>query len=84
MPKTQQNKLGGRAQPGPAGELLRSPTSPSCNGGLLLSGGSEGEKRQEKRKGPNYTGREKGLLLRETEGRDGMEMEGREFPPKSM
>jgi len=36
MPKMDQNTLGLR--PDPLGELMRSPRSPSCNGGLLLRG----------------------------------------------
>jgi len=42
MPKIHQNTFGGRALPGPAGELMRSPRLPSRNGGLVLRGERRG------------------------------------------
>ena len=54
-----QNAFGGRASPGPAGELKRSPRPLSRNEGLLLRGrGWEGREEKEGIEGKEGEGRE--------------------------
>jgi len=54
-----QNTFGGRASPGPAGELKRSPRPPSRNEGLLLRGrGWEGREEKEGIEGKEWEGQE--------------------------
>ena len=72
-----QNAFGGRALPGPAGELKRSPRPPSRKKDLLLRGGDGRERgKGGERRGRKGRGGKGGVEGRER-GREGREEEGR-------
>ena len=58
--KMHQKPFGGRALPGPAGELKRSPSPPSRNIGAYTSKGREGEREREGSEGGEWRGVGKG------------------------